>query len=322
MRRVEYSVILSLVMLSATISYANSTMGDLVTSAWPLNDSFENGEFPKIVGNVKDQGGNPVDGADVKVAFATQTLSTTTNNVGSFYVESKTPALPGEYIINVVATKEGYGMNIVSTSYFVKGDPQSFPQLDLSVINQVPFLIEEGLTNNPLSQIIFQHMEEVKKQQEAEQKKQQEIKEQENFLNEQRQLAQNSLEEDLKSFEKTLDLNTPRIAFGKFVETVDDTVQVIFWGQFNLTEKKHNEAYAAKVEALENGEDNIKAMKIFQRKAAITKSEIIEHNSELNIKYGFADETRQGYFNDQGKLRWNENSSSNKTVFWYLNSDE
>ena len=322
MRKLGYSVILSIVMLSATVSCANSTMGDLVTTAWPLNDSLENGEFPKIVGNVKDQGGNPVDGADVKVTFATQTINSITNNVGSFFIESKTPALPGEYTVNVIATKEGYGMNIVSTSYFVKGDPTSFPELDLTVVSQVPSLIEEGFTNNPLSKIIFQHMEELKKQQEAEQKKQLEIKERENFINEQRHLAQNSLEEELKSFEKTFELNNPRIAFGRFVETVDDTVQVIFWGQFNLTEKKHNEAYAAKVDALEEGEDNIEAMKIFQRKAALTKNEIVEHNSELNVKYGFADDTSQEYFNDQGKLRWDKNSSSNKTLFWYLNSDD
>jgi hypothetical protein len=297
-------------------------MGDLVTNAWPLNDSFEDGEFPKIVGNVKDQGGNPVDGVEVKVTFATQTIISTTNNVGSFYVESKAPALPGDYTVNVISTKDGYGMNIVSTSYFVKGDPQSFPELDLSVINQVPFIIEEGITNNPLSQIIFQHLEELKKQQEVEQQKQQEIKERENFINEQRNLAQNFLDEDLKSFEKSLDLNTPRIAFGKFVETVDDTVQVIFWGQFNLTEKKHNEAYAAKLEALEDGEDNIEATKIFQRKAAISRSEIIDHNSELNIKYGFSEDTSQRYFNDEGKIRWEDNGSPDKTIFWYLDSKD
>jgi len=322
MSKVGYSIILSIVILSATVSYANSTMGDLVTNAWPLNDSFENGEFPKIVGNVKDQGGNPVDGADVKVTFATHTISSTTNNVGSFYIESKIPALPGEYPVNVITTKEGYGMNIVSTSYFVKGDPQSFPELDISVVYQVPFLIEEGLTNNPLSQIIFQHMEELKIQQEAEEKKQQEIKERENFINEQRELAQNSLNEELISLEKSFDLNTPRIAFGKFIKTIDHTVQVIFWAQFNLTEKKHNEAYAAKMDALEDGENNIEATKIFQRKAAITRGEIVEYNSELNVKYGFADETSQGYFNDEGKVRWDKSSSSNKTIFWYLNSDD
>ncbi|MGI0077447.1 MAG: hypothetical protein ACREAU_08610, partial [Nitrosopumilaceae archaeon] len=95
----------------------------------------------------------------------------------------------------------------------------------------------------------------------------------------------------------------------------------IFWGQFNLTEKQHNEAYAAKQTAIENGETSVNAMKIFQRKAAITKNEIVDYNSELNIKYGFADESSQSYFDNDGKLRWGKNSAENKTVFWYLNPD-
>jgi len=318
MIKVGYSIILSLVIFSTTVSYVNSTMGDLVTSAWSLNDPLEDGQFPIIVGNVKDQAGNPVSDAQVKIAFATDTVSSTTNNVGSFYIELKIPARPGDYTVSVISTKEGYGMSIVSTTYFVNGIPQIIPEIDLDVVNQVPFLIQEGLTKNPLSQIILQHMEKVKKQQEEAEKKQQEIDKRKNFIENQRQIVQNLLDEDLKSFEKGLELNTPRIAFGRFIQTIDDTVQFIFWGQFNLTEQKHNEAYAAKMDALEEGENSITATKVFQRKAAISRSEIVEHNSELNVKYGFTDKSTQSYFDEFGKLRWGENSSANKTVSWYL----
>ncbi len=318
MIKVGYSIILSLVIFSATISYANSTMGDLVTTAWPLNDQLEDGEFPIIVGNVKDQAGNPVSDAQVKVAFATDTVSSTTNNVGSFYIELKTPSQPGDYTVSVISIKEGYGMSIVSTTYFVNGIPQIIPEVDLDVLNQVPILIQDGLTKNPLSQIILQHIEKVKKQQEELEKKQQEIDERKNFIENQRQIVQNLLDEDLKSFEKGLELNKPRIAFGRFVQTVDETVQFIFWGQFNLTEQKHNEAYAAKIDSLEEGEDSVTATKVFQRKAAISRSEIIEHNSELNVQYGFADKSTQSYFDEVGKLRWGEDSSQNQTVSWYL----
>jgi len=230
MIKVGYSIILSLVIFSSTVSYANSTMGDLVATAWPLNDPLEDGEFPIIVGNVKDQAGNPVSDAQVKIAFATETLSSATNNVGSFYIELKTPAQPGDYAVSVISTKEGYGMSIVSTTYFVNGIPQIIPEIDLDVVNQVPILIQDGLTKNPLYQIIFQHMEKVKKQQEEAEKKQQEIDERKNFIENQRQIVQSSLDEELKSFENGLELNTPRIAFGRFVQTVDETVQFIFWG--------------------------------------------------------------------------------------------
>lgn len=318
MIKVGYFLILSIVILSASVSYAYSTMGDLVTTAWPLNDPIEDGDFPIIVGNVKDQAGNPVSDVKVNVAFATETVSATTNNVGSFYIELKTPAQPGDYSVSVISTKEGYGTSIVSTEYFVNGIPQIIPEVDLESVNQVPFLIQDGLTNNPLSQIILQHMEKVQKQQEEAEKKQKEIEEHNTFIENQRQLAQNSLEEDLKSFENELDLNTPRIAYERFIQGVDDTVHFIFWGQFNLTEQKHSEAYAAKIDALEEGEDSITATQIFQRKAAITKSEIVKHNSELNIKYGHAEESTQNYFDEDGKLRWGEDSSEDKTVFWYL----
>lgn len=318
MRKVEYSIILLIVIFSFTVSFAYSTMGDLVTTAWPLTDPLKEGEFPIIVGNVKDQAGKPVPNAEVKIAFASETVSTSTNNVGSFYIELKTPAQPGDYKVSVISTKQGYGMSIVSTTYFVNGIPQVIPEVNLESVYQVPFLIQDGLTHNPLSQIILQHMDKVKKQQEAAEKKQLEIEEKKNFIEQQRQLAQNSLDEELKSFEKELNLNTPRQAFGRFIENVDDTVQFIFWGQFNLTEKKHNEAYAAKMTALEEGESSVTATKVFQRKAAISRNEIIEHNSDLNIKYGLADQSTQNYFDKEGKLRWGEDSSANKTVFWYL----
>ena len=303
---------------TTTAAYANSTMGDLVTTARPLNDTLQIGEFPTIVGIVKDQAGNPVSDAQVKIAFATETVTSTTNNVGSFYVELKTPAQPGDYTISVISTKEGYGMSIVSTTYFVNGIPQIIPEVDLVAVNQVPVLIQDGLTKNPLSQIILEHMEKIKKQQEEAEKKQQEIEERNNFIDQQREMAQDLLDKELESFEKGLELNTPRQAFGRFVQNVDDTVQFIFWGQFNLTEQKHNEAYAAKLDALEEGENSIEATKVFQRKAAISKSELVEHNSELNVKYGLADSSTQSYFDEDGKLRWGEDSSANQTVSWYL----
>jgi len=320
MQKAGYTVVLSIIVLSS-LSYANSSLGDLVTTAWPLNNPLEKGDFPIIVGNVKDQGGNPVEGAQVKITFATETISSTTNNVGSFYIELKTAAEPGDYKVNIITTKEGYGMSIVNTSYFVNGIPQPNPNIDLTIITQVPTLVQDGFTNNPLSQIILKHMEEVQRQQQEEEEKRKEIEKRQNLIDEQRQIAQNSLDEDLKSFEKQFEFFTPRLAFGRFVQDVDDTVKLIFWDQFNFTEQKHTEAYAAKVDAIKNGKNTVEATKIFQGKAAVTKNEIVDYNSELNVKYGLADEKTQSFFDNEGKLRWNKDTTANKTIFWYIDPE-
>lgn len=321
MRKIGYTLILSLVMLSTIASFAYSTSGDLVTTAWPLNNPLEDGDFPIIVGNVKDQGGNPISEVQVKISFATEIITSTTNNVGSFYIELKTAAQPGDYTVNVISTKEGYGMNVISTSYLVNGIPSIIPKSDLTVIDQFQLFTEEGLTKNPLSEIILQHMAKMKIQQEEAEKKQLEIENRKNIIDEQRKISQNMLQEDLLSFENESKFYTPRLAFDRFVQSIDETIQVIFWGQFNLTENQHNEASAAKQTALENGETSINATKIFQKRAAITKQEVVAYNSELNIKYGLADESTQNYFDQDGKLRWGNNSTENKNIFWYLNPD-
>jgi hypothetical protein len=212
-------------------------------------------------------------------------------------------------------------MSIVNTSYFVNGIPQLNPNIDLTIITQVPTLVQDGFTNNPLSQIILKHMEEVQRQQQEEEEKRKEIEKRQNLIDEQRQIAQNSLDEDLKSFEKQFEFFTPRLAFGRFVQDVDDTVKLIFWDQFNFTEQKHTEAYAAKVDAIKNGKNTVEATKIFQGKAAVTKNEIVDYNSELNVKYGLADEKTQSFFDNEGKLRWNKDTTANKTIFWYIDPE-
>ena len=317
---VGYSVILSMVMIS-TLSLSYSELGDLVTTAWPLDNPLEEGDIPIIVGNVKDQNGNPVSGAQIKISFATETITSTTNNVGSFYIESKTPAKPGEYSVDVISSKEGYGMKIITTSFFVNGISSSNPESDKTVIDQFQLFAEEGLTKNPLSEIILQHMEKIKIQQQEAEKKRLEIEHRKNIIDEQRKISQDILQEELLLFENESKYNTPRLAFDRFVQSVDETIQVIFWGQFNLTEKQHNEAFAAKQSALANGENSENATKIFQKKAAISRKEIIAYNSELNIKYGFANASTQNNFDQDGKLRWGMNSSENKNIFWYLNSE-
>jgi hypothetical protein len=302
MIKIGFAIIL-IVLVISTISFGVSDSGNLVTTARPVNDPLNAGDIPIIVGNVKDQVGQPIDKAKVMVMFAKETITVYTNNVGSYAAKSTISSDPGHYTVNVVASKDGYGQNVVSTTYFVNGNPAQIEQLNLPVVNEVQTIVVDGITKNPLSQIILQKIEEITKQQAEAEKKRQEIENHQKFLNEQRQLAQKSLRADLKAFEKKHEANSPKNAFARFVADVDTMVQGIFWGQFSLTEQKHNEAYQAKMEALKDGKTSVEATKIFQRKAAVSKSQLIEYNTELNVKHGLADKKTQDKFDEQGKLR-------------------
>lgn len=225
MTKVAIAIALFVIIFS-TVSAGYATLGDLVVIAHPAQNPIDAGQVPIIVGDVKDQGGNPVSEAHVIVTFSKETITTTTNNMGSYSVQPSTPSEPGHYSVNVIASKDGYGKKIASTSYFVNGKPQ-FVLPQLPTIDEVGTIVSDGITKNPLSQIMFQHMQEIQKQQAEEEKRRQEILAQQKFIEEQRKAAQESLNEDLKRFEKQTESNTARDAFERFVSGVDTIVHDI-----------------------------------------------------------------------------------------------
>ncbi|MDH3278417.1 MAG: hypothetical protein OEM21_10005, partial [Nitrosopumilus sp.] len=116
------------------------------------------------------------------------------------------------------------------------------------------------------------------------------------------QVVPNSLEEDFKQLEEKYAANSPRNAFASFIEKIDLTFKNLFWDQFEFTENKAELAHQAKIEALKEGQTSQQAMKVFQEEAATPLAEIIEFNEMLNVKYGFANQTIQDEFDENGKL--------------------
>ena len=88
----------------------------------------------------------------------------------------------------------------------------------------------------------------------------------------------------------------------RFLADVDNSLKNIFWNQFLFTEEKTENARIAKQNALEEGKSSMEATKIFQKEAAISQSEIMEHNKEITVKYGNATGSVQEQFDENGKL--------------------
>ena len=95
---------------------------------------------------------------------------------------------------------------------------------------------------------------------------------------------------------------TPRNAYAVFVTQINQTVQSIFWGQFDFTEQKTNQGLAAKNQVLQNGGSNDQARNAFILNATTHRSEISQVNNDLNVKYANASKTVQTKFDKYGKL--------------------
>lgn len=299
------SLALLLTIFSSTVSLANAEVGEMIIFVKPVKEEFFSDGLILIIGTIRDGEGKHVQGVKIQAKFANEVMSSITDDFGAFHLKATKPPKPGQYTVSVIASKPGYDIKSETITLSVIERPQTPNDLLNQVqtaVQSIPTLIEEGITKNPVSQLILRQMEEAKKQQEREEQRQKEILQKNSFTDEQRKQAQTSLQDDLKSLERKIEFFSPRNAFGRFVADFDSAIQSIFWGQFALTEQISKEAHEAKLNAIKEGKSSQEAMKIFQRKAAISHRELIEYNSNLNIQYGLANNNTQNQFNSDGKF--------------------
>jgi hypothetical protein len=258
---------------------------------------FDLGQYPFVNGIVTDSDGNPLSNVEIQVNFPSSVGIAITDSAGEFSITSKVTAELGEHTATVYATKDMMHLNTQVT----------YQVMTLSEIakNNADSKEKTPKTSNYdnskydlLSRTILEDME----AQKTENLKKEKALAEEEVLSEQRLHTNSKLENELKSFEKENESHTPRNAFLRFLADINYSVKDIFWHQFLFTEERTNDAREAKEYALEEGKSSIEATKIFQQEAAISQSEIIEYNKELNIKFGNATSSVQDQFDENGKL--------------------
>ncbi|MGQ0377130.1 MAG: carboxypeptidase-like regulatory domain-containing protein [Nitrososphaerota archaeon] len=293
------------VVISGGIVFASATTNSLVIKGFPQKSPFDSGDVPVIVGRVTDSAGKPVAGVSVTAVVGEDQASTVSNTDGSFKI-SLAPANSGKHYTNVIAAKDGFEEVSTIIVYNVK-EPAFIPP----DFTGVQTLVQDSLTNNPLSEYLVKQMDASRNLQEEEQKKQREIEQNKINVDEQRKLAQEKLKKDLRSLDAESTLNSARKSFEAFVADMDGYVRGIFLDQFGFTEQKTTAGKEAKTKALESGASSKEAMKAFQKKASSTRGDIISYNTYLNAKHGFTDPTSQNSFDSEGKIpRQKDNSTS------------
>ncbi|MCV0401367.1 MAG: carboxypeptidase-like regulatory domain-containing protein [Nitrosopumilus sp.] len=286
--------ITSIVILSCVFSLLYSSpvfaTEDFTFSINSLSE-FEVGQFPFVNGIARTLDNNPVPNVQIQVHFPSGIVKTTTNSTGQFSASSPVPANIGEYTITVYAKKDNKHADTLITYKGVASKPKL--ELQIEKIPKTNEKIELDPFSKMLKDIEKQRMDDVKRKSNVQTQHQ---------VDEQRRLAQIDLESDLKESEKRNESNSPRNAFYRFLQEVDNSVRGIFWQQFLFTEKITNQAKEAKENALDEGKSSFEAMKIFQKEAAVTQQEVIEFNKNLSVNYGNSTSDIQDQFDENGKL--------------------
>jgi len=289
-------IILSSALLIHTV-YAQVPMGSLVITVKPEKSPLESGEIPVLVGTVTDQANKPIGNATVNISTSYGTFGISTDNYGKFLYNYSNPVAPAQYLVNVKAQKDGYGIGLASTTFFVYGIPTSQPPQNILKT------VSGNQTNqDPIASKILKNVAIAKAQQAEQDAKMKKIEEEKKLIDNQRALANQQLQIDLQSWFAQFNPFTPRNAYAEFVSQINQNVASIFWGQFNFTEQKTNEGLAAQNEILQKGGTNDQARNALIQNASSSKSEITQVNNDLNIKYGNASKNIQSKFDKYGNL--------------------
>jgi len=281
-------------LLSLSYTQAEAALPALQVTVNSEKQTYQINEYPKIIGYVTDEAGNPVPKASVQITAAKYGVLTSTNLEGKFVFDQKVSPDAGVNIFNVMVKKEGYADGIASTSFIVNGAAPQKLQSQPVQPSKVP--VQTTMTK------ILEQAKQFQEKIASQEKKRQELQAQQQLIQQQREVAYSNLLTDLTKMDLETLPNAPRNVFAAFLTTVDEGVHAIYWSQFELTEKISQEAHQAKLKALQSGMSSPDAMKVFQKKAVISRDQLIEHNKNIQIQYGHADKSVQDRFDKNGKL--------------------
>jgi len=201
---------------------------------------------------------------------------------------------------------------VISSSVF----QSTYAQVDNTVYTSEQTTLSENLQNDPVAQNILKKIEQSKKWIAELEKKNYEMFEYQRELNEKREQALISLQEDLKKWEAQWEAFSPRNAYAKFVDKKPEFIQGVFWDQFDFTESKAKAGRDAFNQVRYDGGTFLEARQAYYLAAESRYIELIEVNSDYNVKNNLASTKLQTFFDKSGQfIRTPDNREALKKEF-------
>ena len=158
------------------------------------------------------------------------------------------------------------------------------------------------LANNPVAQDILRKIEQTKQWIADLEKRDYEKTLAQKLLEEKRAIALERLNYDLEQWEILWSNYTSRASFERFVDDKPSEVKGVFWDQFEFKEMKVNAGRDALKQIIANGGTMREARDAYIKAAETKRIELIEANTQFNIKHNLAYYKEQLLFDIQGEF--------------------
>ncbi|QLH04259.1 hypothetical protein C5F49_02220 [Nitrosopumilus oxyclinae] len=163
--------------------------------------------------------------------------------------------------------------------------------------------ISDDLENNPVAQDILRKIEQTKKWIAELEERNYENLEKQKELEDKRAQSLERLNQDLTDWENLWEYYSPYNSFERFVDKIPDSqVQDVFWDQFEFKEQKVKAGRDALKQVLADGGTRRAAFQAYLAAAETKRIELIETNSQFNVKHNLAYYSQQILFDVDGKF--------------------
>ena len=209
-----------------------------------------------------------------------------------------------KFVLIVVAVVSSLMTILVFTVIFGISVQTVYAQIDNdNVITNEQITLSDNLADNPLAQDILKKIEQTKKWIAELEERNYEQLEKQMELEEKRKQSLEKLNQDLKEWENLWDYYSPQNSYERFVDKIPDSqVQEVFWDQFEFKEQKVKAGRDALKKVIADGGSLRDARQAYLSAAETKRIELIEANSQFNIRHNLAYYNQQVLFDKQGQL--------------------
>ena len=162
--------------------------------------------------------------------------------------------------------------------------------------------LSDNLQNDPIAQDLLKKIEQTKKMIEDLEQKEFEENQAKANLQKMRDVSVDRLNQNLDEWERLSEKHSSRNSFESFVNKKPSYVHGVFWDQFEFKEQKVNAGRTAMAKVLTDGGTMHDARKAYDKAAATLRVELIEINSQINVKHNLANHGEQQLFNSTGQV--------------------